>query len=79
MSRIRSLCRCPNPVVYRRDFSLLSPNDRPARVIVVGSGRMGQIRTSLLRSSPRFELCGIVDTAFQGAENLAKKYRVRDN
>jgi len=47
-----------------------------ARVIVVGCGRMGQIRASLIRSSPCFELAGIVDPNIEGAMNLAMKHGV---
>lgn len=50
---------------------------RKARVVVMGSGRMGKIRASLLRANPRFEVKGIVDTNYIGAQNLADKYGVR--
>jgi hypothetical protein len=49
---------------------------RRAKVVVVGSGRMGQIRSSLIYANPRFELCGIVDTNFDAASVLAKTYEV---
>lgn len=49
---------------------------RKARVLVVGSGRMGQIRCSLLRGNPRFEVRGIVDTNLEAAQMLADKYSV---
>jgi predicted homoserine dehydrogenase-like protein len=67
-----SFCRISSHV-----FS--SASTRPARVVVVGSGRMGHIRSSLVRANPRFELVGIVDTAMEGAERLAETYRVSDN
>ena len=38
---------------------------------------MGQIRASLVNANPRFELCGVVDSAFGSASNLATTYRVR--
>ena len=66
--------------IYRCFTSFSSFQDsapRPARVVVVGSGRMGQIRSSLLCSNPKFELVGIVDNVLSGAEKLASQYRVR--
>lgn len=48
-------------------------NDR-ARILLVGSGRMGQIRAQILYANPRFELCGVVDVNLAGAEKLAKQY-----
>lgn len=45
-----------------------------ARVILVGSGRMGQIRASLLFANPRFEISGIVDSDMSAASNLADVY-----
>lgn len=56
---------------------LSASTDGSARVVVVGSGRMGQIRSELLYSNPRFELCGIVDEEVSAAEQLASKYGVR--
>lgn len=47
-----------------------------AKVLVVGSGRMGQIRSSLIYANPRFELCGIVDTNLDAARLLATTYQV---
>jgi len=43
----------------------------------VGSGRMGQIRASILYSNPRFDLCGIVDINLDGATDLANKYHTK--
>jgi len=51
--------------------------ERRAKVVVVGSGRMGQIRSSLLFANPRFELAGVVDVNFDGAANLAQSFRTR--
>ena len=47
-----------------------------ARVILVGNGRMGKIRASLLYANPRFEISGIVDTDISAASALADTYRV---
>jgi myo-inositol 2-dehydrogenase / D-chiro-inositol 1-dehydrogenase len=59
----------------------LTPNDsqrrfqseplRKARVLLVGSGRMGQIRAKLLHCHPRVDFCGIVDSDLAGAQKLA--------
>jgi len=48
-----------------------------ARVLLVGTGRMGELRASLLRSNPRFDLCGIVDTNIEKAAALADKYMTK--
>lgn len=48
-----------------------------AKVVVVGSGRMGHIRSSLVYANPRFELCGIVDTNFDAAASMADTFGVR--
>lgn len=48
-----------------------------ARVILVGSGRMGQIRASLLYANPRFEITGIVDSDMSAASNLAEVYSTK--
>ena len=53
-----------------------SGND-PVKVVVVGSGRMGTIRTKLINSNPKYELIGIVDPVLENATTLAAKYRVR--
>ena len=53
--------------------------NRRAKVVVVGSGRMGHIRSSLIYANPRFELCGIVDMNFDSAAAMADTYRVRDS
>jgi hypothetical protein len=50
-----------------------------ARVVVVGSGRMGSIRASMLYANPRFDLAGIVDLNWNGAKALADTYQVRTN
>lgn len=48
-----------------------------ARVLLVGSGRMGHIRASAIYGNPRYEFCGIVDTNVDGAAKLGELYRVR--
>jgi len=48
-----------------------------ARVALIGSGRMGQIRASLMYSNPRFDLCCIVDKNLDSAKTLAEKYRAK--
>lgn len=54
-----------------------SSSSNRARVLVVGSGRMGHIRSSLLYANPRFDIAGVVDVNFDGAVNLATTYQVR--
>jgi len=54
-----------------------TPKNKRARIVLVGSGRMGQIRASLLYGNPRFDLCGVVDIDTAGASSLASKYSVR--
>uniref|UniRef100_A0A7S2RZX5 Gfo/Idh/MocA-like oxidoreductase N-terminal domain-containing protein n=1 Tax=Eucampia antarctica TaxID=49252 RepID=A0A7S2RZX5_9STRA len=48
-----------------------------ARVALVGTGRMGQIRAAILYSNPRFDLCGIIDKKLDSAKMLATKYRAK--
>ena len=48
-----------------------------ARVLLVGSGRMGHIRAKAIYSNPRFEFCGIVDANVDEAAKLGEIYRVR--
>ena len=65
---------------FHRFFSTaikIQPFAASARVLVVGGGRMGQIRAGLLRANPRFELCGIVDNNFETSCKLAAIHRVR--
>ena len=47
-----------------------------ARVLLVGSGRMGNIRAQCIFSNPRFEFAGIVDENPIAAKPLADVYRV---
>jgi predicted dehydrogenase len=51
-----------------------SLRQRRARVLLVGSGRMGQIRARLLHCHSRVDLCGIVDSDLEGAQHLAALY-----
>ena len=64
--------------VGRRAVSSFAAPPHRARVLVVGSGRMGHIRSSLLFANPRFELAGIVDVNYNGARELAETYRVSE-
>lgn len=67
------------PIHIKTTMALLSPT-RPllqqARVLLVGSGRMGHIRAKAIFSNPRFEFDGIVDENVDGAKRLADVYRV---
>lgn len=45
-----------------------------ARILLIGSGRMGQIRASILYANPRFDFCGVVDVNVDGAKAIAEKY-----
>lgn len=45
-----------------------------ARIVLVGSGRMGQIRGSLMYSNPRFDMIGVCDVYNAGAESLGEKF-----
>ena len=50
--------------------------NKRARILLIGSGRMGQIRAMHLIANPRFELCGVVDVNLEGAKSLAGTYHV---
>jgi predicted dehydrogenase len=47
-----------------------------ARVVIVGSGRMGHIRSSLLYANPRFKLLGHADVNHASAKALVTTYQV---
>lgn len=47
---------------------------RQARVAVVGSGRMGEIRSKILYANPRIEFVGVVDSHLEGAKSLAQTF-----
>jgi myo-inositol 2-dehydrogenase / D-chiro-inositol 1-dehydrogenase len=51
-------------------------HQRKARVVLVGSGRMGHIRASLLRGNPRLDLVGIVDKDRDAGRALGEMYGV---
>ena len=51
---------------------------RRVKVVVIGSGRMGLIRSSLIYANPRFELCGIIDVNIEGAATVADTFGVRN-
>ena len=53
-----------------------SNNSHRACVLLVGSGRMGQIRAKAIYANPRFELCGIVDSNVDAAAKLGEMYHV---
>lgn len=57
--------------------NLLLQNARQARVLLVGSGRMGNIRAKALYSSPKFKFCGVVDSNVDDAAKLGNVYLVR--
>lgn len=46
------------------------------RIVLIGSGRMGQIRAQHLNANPRFDFCGIVDLDIEGARKLARTYHI---
>lgn len=61
-------------------MAFLSPTKvllKQARVLLVGSGRMGNIRAKAIFSNPRFEFVGVIDENINGARQLADVYRVR--
>lgn len=47
---------------------------RRARVVLVGTGRMGQIRSSLMYANPKFDMIGVCDINAIGAQTLANQY-----
>ena len=47
-----------------------------ARVLLVGSGRMGHIRANAIYGNPRLELSGIVDSNLEEATELGEYYQV---
>lgn len=52
----------------------VSKRKAKARILLVGSGRMGVIRASIIHANPRMELCGIVDASTP--DHLLEQYRV---
>ncbi|GAX14990.1 hypothetical protein FisN_12Lh315 [Fistulifera solaris] len=61
---------------WTRFFARYSTQKEPrAQILLVGAGRMGQIRAKILHSNPRVDLCGVADTAGKGG-HLASMYRI---
>lgn len=54
---------------------MLLRNAQAARVLLVGSGRMGHIRAKALYGNPRIQLCGIIDTNMEQTKALSELYR----
>lgn len=48
-----------------------------ARIVLVGTGRMGDIRAKLMYSNPKIDLCGIVDINTEAASAMASLYQAR--
>ncbi|CAB9510932.1 Myo-inositol 2-dehydrogenase [Seminavis robusta] len=71
------LFRQPSHVMMR-GFSTGSNSaaTKKAKVALIGSGRMGQIRASILMANPRFDFVGVVDVNQNGATELAHKVGV---
>jgi predicted dehydrogenase len=64
------------PQRTRAKSTVASSPGKKARVVLVGSGRMGHIRASILVSSPRFDFIGIVDKDLDSGRALGEKYGV---
>lgn len=47
-----------------------------AKVVLVGTGRMGAIRAKILYSNPRVNFCGVVDVNQEVASKLATVFNV---
>jgi len=47
-----------------------------ARIVLVGTGRMGAIRGKILYGNPRVEFCGVVDVNEEAAGKLANTFNV---
>ena len=68
-------------VYNKRYLSSSSSSSRPftnkaAKVVVVGAGRMGHIRSNIVNANPKFQLMGIVDQSMDHATKLSGKYNV---
>ncbi len=59
--------------IFRSTSSLLRQSQ--ARILVIGSGRMGHIRAKDLYGNPRIQLCGIVDTNMKQGKTISELYR----
>ena len=56
-------------------LSTTTTKKKKARVVVVGSGRMGEIRSKLIYANPKMELIGIVDRNLKPtAQAMAEEY-----
>lgn len=55
-------------------MSFTSVAARRARVVLVGTGRMGKIRSSLMFANPKFDMIGVCDVNAIGSQTLANKY-----
>ena len=79
-----SFASATNKLLLRRYASSSSSSSSQqakavARVLLVGSGRMGRIRAKAIYSNPRFEFVGIVDSNVERAAELGEIYRVSKN
>jgi len=79
---VKSSSRFPNTASIlgkraSRSFFSSSTSTEKARVAVIGSGRMGAIRGSILQANPKFDFAGVIDVNLEGATALANKYGVR--
>lgn len=57
--------------------SMKNGPQQKAKVALIGTGRMGQIRASILHANPKFDLCGIVDVNVDFAQSLADQFGVK--
>ena len=46
------------------------------RILIVGTGRMGQIRMRASRIVPGIQLCGIVDENIENAKKYGEQYQI---
>lgn len=67
---LKKICETRNTTKMK----LASAAVRRARIVLVGSGRMGQIRGSLMYSNPRFDMIGVCDVNEAGALSLGDKF-----
>jgi len=67
--------RCLRQKIAEEEI-MSSASKQAARVLLVGSGRMGHIRASLLNASARYKLAGVVDSSILRGGALAEQYDV---
>jgi hypothetical protein len=60
----------------QRSFTFFNMNR--AKIVLVGTGRMGAIRAKIVYGNPRIEFCGVVDLNKEAAQNLASTFNVSD-